>query len=144
MQKALELARRAGDEDEVPVGAVVVHQGRVIGSGWNRREALNDPLGHAELMAISEAARSLGSWRLLDCVLYVTLEPCPMCLSACQQARVSSVIYGTPDPKGGALSLGYRIHEDARTNHRFGVEHRDWEPCRAILKEFFRARRLLP
>jgi tRNA(adenine34) deaminase len=145
MDEALALARRAADEDEVPVGAVVVRetpQGpRIVGRGWNRREAEQDPLGHAELMALREAARVTGSWRLTDCTLYVTLEPCPMCLGASQQARVRAVRFGTADPKGGALSLGYRLHEDARTNHRFPVEHEPDERCAEVLREFFRRKR---
>jgi tRNA(adenine34) deaminase len=92
-------------------------------------------------MAISEAARRLGTWRLTDCVLVVTLEPCPMCLAACQQARIGEVIYGTADPKGGALSLGYCVHEDSRTHHRFPVSHSETDECREILRDFFRKKR---
>jgi tRNA(adenine34) deaminase len=123
------------------VGAIDVRDGQIVGEGWNRRESEQDPLGHAELMAIRAAAARLGSWRLTGCELHVTLEPCPMCLAACQQARLTRVIYGTADPKGGALSLGYCLHEDPRTNHRFPVEHRDHAECREILRDFFRARR---
>lgn len=141
MGEALALARRAAQEDEVPVGAVVVHQGKVIGRGYNRREQEQSPLGHAELMALGEAARQLGSWRLVDCVLIVTLEPCPMCLSASQQARVATILYGATDPKGGALSLGYRLHEDARTNHRFPVYFHPVAECGEVLKNFFRRKR---
>ena len=141
MEKALELARQAAEEDEVPVGAVVVKDGQVIGRGFNHRERDQDPLSHAELVAIAEAARSLKSWRLLGCELYVTLEPCPMCLGACQQARVSRVIYGAADPKGGALSLGYRLHEDARTNHRFEVIHPPHPECQSVLSGFFKRKR---
>lgn len=145
MDEALALARRAADEDEVPVGAVVVREtpqgSEVVGRGWNRREAEQDPLGHAELMALREAARVTGSWRLTDCTLYVTLEPCPMCLGASQQARVRAIRFGATDPKGGALSLGYRLHEDARTNHRFAVEHAPDERCAEVLREFFRRKR---
>lgn len=142
MAEALEQARLAASEDEVPVGAVVVSgDGRVIGRGRNRREKRQDPLSHAELEAIREASAALGSWRLLDCVLVVTLEPCPMCLAASQQARVSEVVYGAADAKGGALSLGYRLHEDARTNHRFRATHRPNAACAEVLKEFFRRKR---
>ncbi len=141
MAEALRLAHQAASEDEVPVGAVVVHQGKVVGRGYNRRESDQDPLGHAELMAIREAARSLGSWRLMDCVLVVTLEPCPMCLSAAQQARVSQVVFGANDPKGGALSLGYRVHEDPRTNHRFRVELEENAECSQVLRDFFKKKR---
>lgn len=141
MQQALDLAREAARQDEVPVGAVVVKDGTVIGRGYNRREQNQDPLGHAELDAIREAARTLGSWRLEGCELYVTLEPCPMCLAACQQARIRRVIYGANDPKGGALSLGYKVHEDSRTHHRFTVDPELDGECGRILTEFFRAKR---
>lgn len=141
LEHALSLARQAATEDEVPVGAVVVHEGRIVGEGYNRREQDQSPTGHAEILAIENAAQALGSWRLLDCTLYVTLEPCPMCLGACWQARLGRVVYGTPDPKGGALSLGYPLHEDARLNHRFVVEHQDSEECRQILREFFARKR---
>ena len=141
LHEAVGLARLAASEDEVPVGAVIVHQGKVLGTGYNRREQDQNPLAHAEILAIQNAARALGSWRLLDCELYVTLEPCPMCLAACQQARVARVVYGTKDPKGGALSLGYALHEDKRTNHRFEVAHEPNEECSAVLKAFFSAKR---
>ena len=141
MQEAIELAKRAASEDEVPVGAVVIYKGQVIGRGYNRREQNQDPLAHAEMMAIQEASLALKSWRLLECTLLVTLEPCPMCLAAAQQARVEQVIYGTSDPKGGALSLGYRIHEDLRTNHRFKAMLIEEPACAHLLKEFFKKKR---
>ncbi len=140
-EEALRLARQAASEDEVPVGAVVVKDGAVIGRGYNRRETEQNPLGHAELMAIREASLAVGSWRLVGCTLYVTLEPCPMCLAACQQARIEKVFYGATDPKGGALSLGYRLNEDLRTNHRFSAEFAPVSECAAVLKEFFRLKR---
>jgi tRNA(adenine34) deaminase len=141
MKEALKLAKRAASEDEVPVGAIVVKDGTIIGRGYNRREQEQNPISHAEIDAIREAARSLGSWRLMGCELYVTLEPCPMCLAACQQARLTSLVYGTPDPKGGAISLGYKLHEDTRTNHRFSVRFQETPECGAVLTEFFRAKR---
>lgn len=141
MSEALALARRAAEQDEVPVGAVVVHQGNIIGRGYNLRESANDPLGHAELMALADASKNLESWRLLECELFVTLEPCPMCLAACQQARIKRLVYGAADPKGGALSLGYRLHEDSRFNHRFSVEYQPDAECSRILSEFFRLKR---
>ncbi len=141
MSEALALARQAANEDEVPVGAVVVKDGQIIGRGYNRRETEQNPLGHAELMAIREACMSTGSWRLNGCTLVVTLEPCPMCLAASQQARVDEVVYGAADPKGGALSLGYRLNEDERTNHRFPVTYLETEACKSVLKEFFRSKR---
>lgn len=138
---ALELAHQAATEDEVPVGAVIVHEGKIIARGKNTREQKQNPLGHAELSAIQEAASTLNSWRLNRCQLYVTLEPCPMCLSACQQARIEKVIYGAKDEKGGALCLGFHIHADSRTNHRFEVEYQPNEECSKVLKDFFSKKR---
>ena len=141
MEQAVELARKAAAEDEVPVGAVLIHAGRVVGRGHNRRERDQNPCSHAEIEAILEASRELGSWRLEGCVLFVTLEPCPMCLGACQQARVEKVIYGAVDPKGGALSLGYKLHEDVRLNHRFEVCLEPEPECGTLLKDFFARKR---
>ena len=105
MQLALELADEAAALEEVPVGAVIVHKptGRIVGEGYNRRETDRSPLAHAEIMAIDQASRTLGGWRLLDSVLYVTLEPCPMCAGAILHARLDQVVFGTRDPKGGAV-----------------------------------------
>lgn len=141
MHEALELAKQAALEDEVPVGAVIVHAGRVVGRGHNHRERDQNPCSHAEIEAILEATRALGSWRLEGCELFVTLEPCPMCLGACQQARVEKVVYGAADPKGGALSLGYKIHEDVRFNHRFEAILEAEPECGKVLKEFFGRKR---
>ena len=141
MEKALALAREALELDEVPVGAIVVHENRIVGRGFNRREGDHDPVAHAEMIAIREAAKNLGSWRLVDCVLIVTLEPCPMCLAAAQQARVESVVYGTEDPKGGALSLSYCLNEDLRLNHRFDAKLLKTSECEKILKDFFKSKR---
>ena len=144
MRCALEQARLAFDQGEVPVGAVVVCQERVIGEGYNQREQLNDPTAHAEMIAITQAALALGSWRLTDCTLYVTLEPCPMCAGAIVQARLPRVIFGTPDPKGGACQTLYRITDDERLNHRAvvlgGVLQGE---CRLLLQEFFALQRSL-
>jgi tRNA(adenine34) deaminase len=142
LEKALELARNAAAQDEVPVGAVIVDQeGRLVGQGFNLREQDQNPVAHAEVLAIQDAARRLGSWRLSGCTLYVTLEPCPMCLAACQQSRVDAVIYGARDPKGGALSLGYELHQDKRLNHRFPVTQIESAECGAVLTEFFSRKR---
>jgi tRNA(adenine34) deaminase len=141
MNEALVLATNATAQGEVPVGTVVISNNHVIGRGYNRRETLNDPLAHAELIAISEAARTINSWRLVGCTLFVTLEPCLMCLAACQQARIDQVIYGASDPKGGALSLGYRLNEDTRINHRFSTVHMHNDACGKILSDFFKKRR---
>jgi tRNA(adenine34) deaminase len=138
MRYALSQAQIAYEQDEVPVGAVIVHEGRVIAEGYNQRETLNDPTAHAEMIAITQAAESLSSWRLLDCTLYVTLEPCPMCAGAIVQARIPTVIYGATDPKAGACHSMFSITEDERLNHRCsvlgGVMQED---CKAILQQFF-------
>lgn len=141
LEQALFLAERAASEDEVPVGALVVYQDQIIGKGYNKREQAQNPVAHAEVLAIQEAASHIGSWRLIDCTLIVTLEPCPMCLAASQQARIQKIIYGAHDPKGGAISLGYRLHEDLRTHHRFSVEYQEHPPCGQILTEFFGRKR---
>jgi len=141
LKEALSEAKAAALELEVPVGAVLVHEGKIIARGRNQREKLQSPISHAEIHALLAGAEHLGSWRLIDCVLYVTLEPCPMCLAACQQARIARVVYGAADPKGGAISLGYKLHEDARTNHRFAVEFVEDPECGGILTEFFRKKR---
>lgn len=145
MNEALLLAQKAEAEQEVPIGAVVVHAGKIIGRGYNRREQDQDPLSHAELTALAEAAKNLGSWRLLECTLFVTLEPCPMCLGACQQSRLKRVVFGALDPKGGALSLGYLLHEDPRTHHRFEVTQLESDSlkqeCSILLSQFFSRRR---
>lgn len=144
MRQALNQARVAFDANEVPVGAVIVHDDRIIAEGYNQREALQDPTAHAEMIAITQAAEALGSWRLLDCTLYVTLEPCPMCAGAIVQSRIPTVVYGTTDPKGGACHTLYQITNDSRLNHSAtvlgGVLR---EECKAILQEFFAAQRAL-
>lgn len=142
MQWALSLARSAAYLQEVPVGAVIVTQDRLISTGLNLRETLAQPIAHAELIAIERAAQILGRWRLTDCDLYVTLEPCLMCAGAIYQARFRRVIFGAWDPKGGALGSLYRIHEDKRLNHRYEV--RDsvrLEEASKLLSNFFSARR---
>ena len=144
MKKALDQAVLAFDQGEVPVGAVIVHQNRMIAEACNQRETLQDPTAHAEMIALTQAAESLQSWRLLDCTLYVTLEPCPMCAGAIVQARLPFVVYGTADPKAGACHSLFNITSDLRLNHQCavlgGVMQED---CRAILQEFFRQQRAL-
>jgi len=142
MRLALEEARAAAEEDEVPVGAVVVVGGRVVGRGHNQREQLADPTAHAEMIAITQAAATLGSWRLEGCTLYVTLEPCPMCAGAILQARVPAVVWGAADPKAGAVATLYRLFDDTRLNHRVEhVGHVLADECGRILTEFFRRKR---
>ncbi len=142
MAQALEQARRAAELDEVPIGAVVVYGGRVIASACNRRETDADPAGHAEFLAMKQAAAALGVWRLSGCTVYVTLEPCVMCAGLMHQARVDRCVYGAADPKAGALGSLYRIHEDPRLNHAFevvaGVRE---DECAEILRTFFRDKR---
>jgi tRNA(adenine34) deaminase len=144
MRLAYQEAQAALAEDEVPVGAVIVHGARVIASAHNQREQLRDPTAHAEMIAITQAAESLGSWRLEDCTLYVTLEPCPMCAGAILQARIPTVVYGAPDPKAGAVHTLYQLLSDSRLNHQpqlvAGVM---LQPCGEILTEFFRGKRQL-
>jgi tRNA(adenine34) deaminase len=139
--EALRLAREAALRDEVPVGAVVIHETKIVGEGSNEREEKQDPLGHAEMIALRSAAETLGSWRLINCDLYVTLEPCPMCLSACQQARIRKVIYGAKDEKGGAICLGFHVHEHPKLNHQFEVVYEPNEECAQVLRDFFARRR---
>jgi len=142
MAVALDEARAAAERDEVPVGAVVVHSGRIIGRGHNQRETLADPTAHAEMLAITAAAAALGDWRLLDCTLYVTLEPCPMCAGAIVLARLARVVFGTDDPKFGACGSLYTIPTDSRTNHQVellsGVCA---DKCARLLQDFFRRQR---
>lgn len=142
MQMALREAEAALAENEVPVGAIIVHQGRVIASAHNQREQLKDPTAHAEMIAITQAAGELGSWRLEDCTLYVTLEPCPMCAGAIVQARVPLVVYGATDPKAGAVQTLYQLLTDPRLNHRCDLSTGVLaEPCGEILTRFFRQQR---
>lgn len=142
MRMALEEARSADERDEVPVGAVVVRGDRVIGRGHNQKEILGDPTAHAEMLAITAAAAAVGDWRLSNCTLYVTLEPCPMCAGAIVLARLARVVFGTEDPKFGACGSLYRITVDPRTNHQVelvsGVCAR---ACADLLQAFFRRQR---
>lgn len=144
MRKALQQAEDAFAVDEVPVGAVIVHNGQIIAAAHNQRETLNDPTAHAEMIAITQAAESLGTWRLTECMLFVTLEPCPMCAGAIVQARIPVVIYGTPDPKAGACHSLFQITDDSRLNHRCTVMGGVLgDECRLILQEFFAKQRSL-
>ena len=142
MYAAIEQAKRAQEIDEVPIGAVIVHQDEIVGEGYNQRETLRDPTAHAEMIAITQAAQALGDWRLSGCTLYVTLEPCPMCAGAIVQARMPRVIFGTADPKAGACTTLFRITDDARLNHRCvvlgGVLQ---DECKSLLQDFFSQQR---
>ena len=138
MIRALELAKAAGERGEIPVGAVIVHNGEIIAEAGNFKESSQDPLGHAEIMVIQQAAARLGRWRLTDCTIYVTLEPCTMCAGALIHARIGRVVYGTRDPKAGAVHSLYQILNDPRLNHEPIVESGQRElECSLLLKEFF-------
>ncbi len=138
MQQALALAQEAAALGEVPVGAVAVHDGKVIGTGFNRREVDRNPLAHAELLALGAAAKSLGAWRLIGVTLYVTLEPCAMCAGAMVQGRVSRLVFGTSDPKAGAVGSLYNLVEEPRHNHRVQVTGGVLaDESRLLLKTFF-------
>jgi tRNA(adenine34) deaminase len=142
MRMALAEARAAARAGEVPIGAVVVCGDVVISRGRNRRESDADPTAHAELVAVREAARALGRWRLSGCTVYVTLEPCPMCAGALHAARVSRCVYGAVDPKAGALGTLYDIASDERLNHRYEVTAGVLaDESTALLREFFSALR---
>jgi tRNA(adenine34) deaminase len=145
MEMALEEAAIAAAEDEVPVGAVIVHREKgIIAQAHNQRELLKDPTAHAEIIAITQAARALESWRLEDTILYVTLEPCPMCAGAIVQARIPVVVFGALDPKAGACQTLYQITSDPRLNHRCEVIAGVLaDRCAAALSEFFAAKRLM-
>ncbi len=142
MGRALDQARGALAHDDIPVGAVVVHDGEVIAGAHNRREADQDPTAHAELLAVRAAARRLGSWRLEDCTLYVTLEPCTMCAGALVLARLPLLVYGADDPKAGATGSLYNLAQEPRLNHRVEVVGGVMaEDCGDLLRAFFRAAR---
>ena len=142
MRIALKEASKAGEEGEVPIGAVLVSEGEVIGKGRNRPIALCDPSAHAEILALREGAGRVKNYRLPDSILYVTLEPCIMCAGAVLQARVRRLVFGVEDPKGGAVSSLYALLEDGRLNHRVEVTPGILrEECRELLRRFFRERR---
>lgn len=142
MRAALSEAARAMNEEEVPVGAVVVHEGRILTRAHNRSIHLNDPTAHAEILALRRAARKLGNYRLAGCSLYVTIEPCAMCAGAIVQARLRRVVFGTEDPKAGASGSVLSVLNHPKLNHRAEVRSGVLkEECAAILREFFRRRR---
>lgn len=142
MCAALELAAHARASGEVPVGAVVVHEGRIIARGWNQPIGCCDPTAHAEICALREAALALGNYRLADCTLYVTLEPCPMCAGAMVHARIARLVFGAADPRAGAAGSVFELTQAAELNHRIEVSGGVLEgDCRDILQEFFRERR---
>ena len=146
MRLAIEQARLALQLEEVPIGCVIRHdpRDRIIGQGFNRRETDQDPTAHAEIIAMRQASHELGHWRLIDCTMAVTLEPCPMCAGAIVNARLPRLIYGCGDPKAGAVRTLYRICDDDRLNHRAEVSEGILaDECAQLLQEFFRKQRAL-
>jgi tRNA(adenine34) deaminase len=142
MGEALLLAKRAGLEEEVPIGAVIVKDGEIVGRGWNRNIGLNDPSAHAEIMAMRDAGKALGNHRLPGCSLYVTLEPCPMCAGAMIHARLERVVYGSSDPKTGAAGGKFDLLSNPAHNHIPQVDGGCLgEECSRLLKDFFQDRR---
>ncbi|NCG18398.1 MAG: tRNA-specific adenosine deaminase [Rhodobacterales bacterium] len=140
MAEALKLADYAATQGEVPVGCVIVFEDRIIGRGYNLRESNQDPIAHAEILAISEAAKAMGSWRLEDCTLYVTLEPCPMCAGALVLSRIARCVYGCTDPKAGFVGTLADISQFPGLNHHYPVTGGVCEEaCRSRLQDFFRA-----
>lgn len=138
MGEALRQARKAASQDEVPIGAVVVHEGRIIGRAWNQVETLKDATAHAEMLALTQAESAIGDWRLGDCDLYVTKEPCPMCAGAIVLCRIRRVIFGCPDPKGGGAGGCWNLLQAPNLNHRCEITAGVMgEECVLVLKEFF-------
>jgi len=142
MEAALAQAATAAAQGEVPVGAVVVHDGELVATAYNERETSRDPTAHAEILALRRAAEALGRWRLSGCTLYVTLEPCPMCAGATVHARIDRLVFGARDPKAGAVRSAFSIPNDPRLNHHPQIFEGVAEAaCREVLRAFFRARR---
>ncbi len=144
MRQAIAEAERAQSAGDVPVGAVVVHEGRIIGRGRNQREALQDPTAHAEMIALTAAASARGSWRLIGCTLYVTLEPCVMCAGAIVLARIDRLVYGADDPKAGACGSLFNLVDDPRLNHRVPTTRGVLaDECGQLLTAFFAQQRAM-
>jgi tRNA(adenine34) deaminase len=142
MSEALAEARRAASEGEVPIGAVVVCEGQIVGRGRNARERLHDPTAHAEVLALRQASQALRRWRLTGTTVYATLEPCPMCAGALVNARVDRLVYAVPDPKAGAVGTLFDIARDPRLNHRIEVTSGVLAvECGDLLRGFFRGKR---
>ncbi|HAJ71071.1 MAG TPA: tRNA adenosine(34) deaminase TadA [Methylophilaceae bacterium] len=142
MQIALDLAKQAALNGEVPVGAIVVKEGMIIGRGCNAPIGMHDPTAHAEIIAMRDAAKNIGNYRLVDCTLYVTLEPCAMCAGAMQHARIAHLVYGASDPKTGACGSVVNLMAEAKLNHHTNVESGILaEACGTLLSDFFKARR---
>lgn len=139
MKEAIKQAKKAYDKEEIPVGAVIVKDGKIIARGYNKKEEKKDTTQHAEIIAIQKASRKIGAWRLQDCEMYVTLEPCAMCTGALIQARLKRVCIGTMDPKTGACGSVLNLLEDYKFNHKVEVETNIMQKeCEKILKDFFK------
>ena len=142
MKLAIDQAFIAADNGDVPVGAVIVFEGRVIAKAHNQRQLLNDPTAHAEIIALTQAAEAVGNWRLNGCTIYVTLEPCPMCAGALVMARIDRLVFGCEDPKAGACGSLYNIVQDQRLNHNMDITSGVLETeCGGVLSDFFKTRR---
>ena len=142
LHAAIEAAHIAEENGDVPIGAIIVHEDRIIGKAYNQREQLKDPTAHAEIIALTQAAEFIKSWRLHGCTIYVTLEPCPMCAGALVLARMDRLVYGCEDPKTGACSSLYNIVQDERLNHKLEVTKGVLESqCSQLLQNFFQKRR---
>ncbi len=142
MQAAIDQAYIALENDDVPVGAVIVCENKIIAKGYNQRQQLNDPTAHAEIIALTAAAEHIGHWRLLNCTIYVTLEPCPMCAGALVLARIDRLVFGCDDPKTGACGSLYNIVQDNRLNHRLEITKGVLaDDCSKMLQDFFSVKR---
>ncbi len=142
MRDAIRQAVKAYEDDEVPVGAVIVRNGRVIARAWNQVEMLNDATAHAEMLALTAAEAAVGDWRLTDCTLYATKEPCPMCAGAIVHCRLARVVFGAPDPKGGAAGGAMNLLQFPSLNHKYDITPGIMEPdCRSLLQTFFEKKR---
>lgn len=143
VRSAIEAARIAEENGDVPIGAVIVHQNQIIAKAYNQRQQLQDPTAHAEIIALTQAAAAVGNWRLHGCTMYVTLEPCPMCAGALVLSRMDRLVYGCDDPKAGACGSLYNIVADDRLNHRLEVSSGILaEECTEQLQDFFQRRRV--
>lgn len=143
MQRAFELAQIAESNDEVPVGAVIVHENQVIGEGWNQPISSNDPTAHAEIMALRDAGNKLSNYRLPETTMYVTLEPCAMCAGAIVHARLAKLVYAADDPKTGACGSVFNLLQTEELNHKVEVEKGIMEDeCRSLIQDFFKAKRV--
>lgn len=141
MEEAYKEALKAYKEDEVPVGAVVVHEGKIIALAYNKKEKTNDPMGHAEILCVKKACKKINDWYLKDCEVYVTLEPCLMCVGVLINARVKKVYFGARDFKGGALGGLFNLLEQKGFNHYFECEYLEDDKCSKILKDYFKEKR---